>query len=399
MYTQDPMSSQSQPPRPQFRCAAELSDEFPNLGPPVIHGLLREGETLNVIAPPKVGKSWLVTDAGLCIATGRPWLGCPVEAGKVLILDNELHPQTSADRIRKVAEAAGIHRREYADRLFVENLRGRLAPLSQMGGYFAEIDPGQFRVIILDAWYRFLEPGADENDNGAMAAMYNLLDHFAHRLGCAFVAIHHTSKGSQYGKAVTDVGAGAGSQSRAADTHAVLRPHEQPGCVVLEAATRSFPPPSPVCLRWDFPRWELAQELDPKRLHGVKPARSEGTDKKEVNEEDVIEVVRERQPVAHSNLIQQVRKSTGCSDRKATAIVRVACQAGLIVNEATARNTPNVYTLPGFSVCARTPHTPQGSAVTDPHVPCVRAQVRSHSQPGRAKAGGKKRKPRAKATR
>ncbi len=44
---------------------------------------------------------------------------------------------------------------------------------------------------------------------------------------------------SQAGKAITDVGAGAGSQSRATDTHLILRPHEEKNCAVLDAAVRS----------------------------------------------------------------------------------------------------------------------------------------------------------------
>ena len=81
-----------------------------------------------------------------------------------------------------------------------------------------------------------------ENDNGKMAQLYNLLDRVANRLGCAFILIHHTSKGDQSGKSVTDVGAGAGSQSRATDAHLILRPHELESLFVLEGAVRSFPP-------------------------------------------------------------------------------------------------------------------------------------------------------------
>ena len=39
--------------------AEELLDRNPALHLPVIHGLLRQGETLNLIAAPKIGKSWL----------------------------------------------------------------------------------------------------------------------------------------------------------------------------------------------------------------------------------------------------------------------------------------------------------------------------------------------------
>jgi azurin len=67
-----------------------------------------EGEIMNVIASPKMGKSWLVTDLALAVATGTPWLGYPTHRGEVLIIDNELHGQTTANRIPKVAMAHNV---------------------------------------------------------------------------------------------------------------------------------------------------------------------------------------------------------------------------------------------------------------------------------------------------
>ena len=49
----------------------------------------------------------------------------------------------------------------------------------------------------------------------------------AARLGAAIVLVHHTTKGAQAGKSVTDIGAGGGAQSRAADTHLVARYDEK----------------------------------------------------------------------------------------------------------------------------------------------------------------------------
>ena len=65
------------------------------------------------------------------------------------------------------------------------------------------------------AFYRFLPAGTDENANADMASLYNHIDRYAADLGCAFVLIHHSSKGNQSGKSVTDVGAGAGSHADA----------------------------------------------------------------------------------------------------------------------------------------------------------------------------------------
>jgi len=242
---------------------------------PVIHGLLRSGETMNVIAPPKTGKSWLVLGQAMSIATGRPWLGLyPAERGRVLILDNELHPETIAHRIPQVAAALGVGMDEIAEQIYVHPLRGQLRDILSMSSYFDAIEPGRYAAIILDAMYRFMPAGTDENDNGAMAGIYNRLDAYAERLGCCFIAIHHTTKGNQSTKSVTDVGAGAGSQSRAADAHLVLRPHEQPGAVVLEAVVRSWPPVEPIVLRWEFPIWRAAPDLDPAALRSEKPRRS-----------------------------------------------------------------------------------------------------------------------------
>jgi hypothetical protein len=258
---------------PNLRSVRDLIKTFPALRPPVIHGLLRQGETMNVISSPKVGKSWLVTDLALSLATGRPWLGFDTAAGDVLIIDNELHGETIAGRIPRVATAREIQFEEIADRVYVENLRGKLQDLFAMRDYFHALEPGRFKLIVLDAFYRFLPRDSDENDNGTMANIYNAIDSYADYLGCSFVLIHHTTKGTQSGKSVTDVGAGAGAQARATDTHLILRPHEETDAVVLDAAVRSWPPIQARCLRWTFPIWQLADDLNPANLRPEKPRK------------------------------------------------------------------------------------------------------------------------------
>src|SRR5690606_36028070 len=192
--------------------------------------------------PPKACKSWLASDMALAVATGRPWLDrFKTEVGDVLIIDNELHPATSAQRIPMVMSARGIDPEEVADHIFVANLRGDLRDINSLGEYFNHVIADRFKLVILDAFYRVLPSDADENDNAGMARVYNQVDRYAEMLGAAFVMIHHTSKGNQSLKSITDVGAGAGSQSRATDTHLVLRPHEEDGAIVLDAAVRSWP--------------------------------------------------------------------------------------------------------------------------------------------------------------
>ena len=67
-------------PSPVAVNIATLIVDHPKLAEPVIDGLLRRGETGNIIADPKRGKSWLAYGLILSVATGDPWLGkfaCP----------------------------------------------------------------------------------------------------------------------------------------------------------------------------------------------------------------------------------------------------------------------------------------------------------------------------------
>ena len=261
-------------PRFLIRWAGDLMDEFPEMSPAILEGLLRCGETMNIIAAPKTGKSWLSMGLGLSVVSGRKWLGrFWTRRGKVLIVDNELNPRTSADRLPCIAEAMGIQRDEYAGCLAVANVRGQLIDLNRLAEQLIGLEPGEFSLIILDAWYRFQPTGSDENSNGDVTQLYNLLDSVADKIGSAFVCIHHSSKGNQSGKGVTDVGSGAGAQSRAPDSHLTIRQHEEDGAVVVEAAVRSFAPMEPFCLRWNFPVWTPADDLDPKELRQERPRK------------------------------------------------------------------------------------------------------------------------------
>lgn len=127
-----------------------------------------------------------------------------------------------------------------------------------------------YKLIIIDAFYRAMPKDVDENDNGAVTSVYNLIDRYAQEIGCAFVLVHHTSKGNQSQKSVTDVGAGAGAQSRAADTHVILRRHKEKDVVVKDSVVRSFKSVPPICLRWSWPVWNPEPLCDPVELDGTK---------------------------------------------------------------------------------------------------------------------------------
>ena len=269
---QNGLCERSDEPLALLPSLTELRERYPKRCEVIIEGLLRERETANIIAAPKTGKTWLMMQLALSIATGRAWMGRQCTPKRVLAIDNELQPEELVYRYTQVAEAMGISFEELEGRLYTYPQRGNLQPITSLGDILDSIRLRNIEVVIVDAFYRALPRGVDENSNTDIMALYNAIDIYAKSVNGAFILVHHTTKGSQVGKAVTDVGAGAGSQSRAADTHLVLLKHLEPGAVVLKGVTRSFPPIEPICLRQSFPIWLPDQTLDPRLLEGLSDA-------------------------------------------------------------------------------------------------------------------------------
>lgn len=326
----------------------DLVRDYPSLRPPVVDGLFREGETVNIIAPPKARKSWLVYALALRIVTGGyVFERFSATAGRVLLIDNELHPETIADRIPKVAAAMGLEARDYERGLDVIKLRGNLRSLEQLQTGLSDVVPGDYSAIVLDAKYRFSDPTKSENDNAAEAQVYNLIDQLAADTGAAVILVHHTAKGSQADKAVTDVGAGAGAQSRAADCHVILRPHEEDDCVVLDAALRSFPPIEPLALRWAFPAWIPADELDPSRLERTRTRRQVDQERRDADGRQQVAKALQDEPEGLSK--SRLEDATGISRERLKRLLHQLSEDGEVIRETTRikGNTCDVYRLAG----------------------------------------------------
>lgn len=288
----------------------KLLTEYPTMHPPVVDGLIRQGETMNIIAWTKVGKSWLSYGLLLAIITGKPWLGrFETTPGRVLLIDNELHRPTIASRLKIVCESLGILPADIAGKLDIWPLRGQLRPLCELVAEFEDIPEKHYQLIIFDAKYRFQRPGTSENDNSEETLVYNLLDLLGEKTKSALSLVHHSTKGSQSEKRVTDVGAGAGAQSRAADCHLILREHEEEGAAVLDAATRSFPPVDPLVLRWDYPLWTPDEYADAAKLKGNLTKRDQ--QQAERDHEGMLEIVKVLGDGRHT--ASSIRSETGIS--------------------------------------------------------------------------------------
>lgn len=237
----------------------------------VLPSLLRRGEVMNLVGSPKTKKSFLAMQVALTVATGSRLFDLlpQCDPAGVMIYDNELTPGVLKDRFQKVCRDMKVF--PGGLNVLIDCSRGKGMDLKKLVPRLKERLVGRgIKLIILDAFYKLLPRGYDENDNAMMTELFNDLDSLATTVDAAVIVIHHTSKGAQLHKQVTDMGSGAGSMSRAADTHAVLRKHQDDDCVVLEAAVRSFEPFKPKGLRFVGFKAVYDENVDVKRLDGAR---------------------------------------------------------------------------------------------------------------------------------
>lgn len=326
----------------------DLLREFPSLRPSVVHGLLRQGEVMNIVAAPKTGKSWFAHDLAVRVSQGKPWFHWLTTECKVLIIDGELHPETLSYRLGRVREWSNLGKGVPLD-IDVCTLRGRRTAIDGIREMLMPVKAGTYGLIVLDALYRFMPLNGEENSNETMTAIYNALDATAEHTGAAIVVVHHSSKGNQADKAVTDVGAGAGAQSRAADTHLILRQHEQEGAVVLDAVTRSFTPVKPFVISLDQNGWKVESNLDPTKLkkpRGRSKADSGSAAAKPEPKvwepaEFATEVVG-KTPVIWDEVVARA-KAASIKKTDAESLIRRGVAVGVIYEHPSVQNTPKRF--------------------------------------------------------
>lgn len=205
---------------------------MPDLAPPLIEGVLRQGHKLLLAGPSKAGKSFALLELCVAIAEGRPWLGFPCAQGRVLYLNLELDRASCLHRLKDVYGALGV-RPVNAGKIDVWNLRGSAVPLDKLAPkLIRRAQKKNYIAVIIDPIYKIIT--GDENSADQMAKFCNQFDLIATQLGCAVIYCHHHSKGAQGQKASMDRASGSGVFAR--DPDALLDMIELPVSEALNKA-------------------------------------------------------------------------------------------------------------------------------------------------------------------
>lgn len=271
-----------------------LQQTHPKMREQVIEGLLRRGEIMNCIAAAKEGKSHLMADLIQSLVIGSTWLGFKLKRGRGLIIDNELHEETIAERNRSIylarnwAEGSNGEFPE-PDGFDYAPIRGKLIDIEKLWEeILGSVPRGYYDIVVLDAFYKFYPKGMKENDNADMTRMYTIIDSYAEKMDACFILVHHPTKGEQGTKNILDVGAGAGAATRATDTHLILRPNPHNSKIVIEFKSRTFPSLPAKEATYTYPVFNVEREMTPDELEKTKPQPKDK--KREFGVEDLVKL-------------------------------------------------------------------------------------------------------------
>lgn len=200
---------------PDFESMADAWEHMPELSPPLIEGVLRQGHKMLIAGPSKAGKSYALIEMCIAIAEGRRWLGWQCAKGRVLYVNLELDRASCLHRFRDVYTAVGIAP-THSGSIDIWNLRGVTEPMDKLAPkLIRRAKKGNYIAVIIDPIYKVIT--GDENSADQMAHFCNQFDKVCTELGCAVIYCHHHSKGMQGAKRSMDRASGSGVFARDPD--------------------------------------------------------------------------------------------------------------------------------------------------------------------------------------
>lgn len=193
----------------------DVWDHLPELSPPLIDGVLRQGHKMLVAGPSKAGKSYALIELCCAVAEGKPWLNFNCTQGKILYVNLELDRASCLHRFKDVYTALGWAP-DHLSNIDIWNLRGKSVPMDKLAPkLIRRAAKKDYIAIVIDPIYKVIT--GDENSADQMAHFCNQFDKVCTELNCAVIYCHHHSKGGQGGKKSMDRASGSGVFARDPD--------------------------------------------------------------------------------------------------------------------------------------------------------------------------------------
>lgn len=170
----------------------------------LVDGLIQRNGNGLIVASPGVGKSWVVLDLGMHIATGTTWMGHVIQRpANVAIISREDSPDLTQSRMHALINGANEYfalqmHTHNLDGCFFVNTRAQMETFSlqresDIQEIIANLKENNIELAFFDVFRRLWE--GDENDNREVAKVLATLTRIQNESGAAIALVHHLSKG------------------------------------------------------------------------------------------------------------------------------------------------------------------------------------------------------------
>lgn len=282
----------------------DRTNEAIELQPEVIEGVLRKGRKMILTGASKAGKSFLLVELAMALATGSKWLGFKCRESKVLYINFEIPKDSFTDRLRAVSAARGMTMRAFSSKFDCLSLRGYARQFRQLlPSLKHKVKKGVYDVVIIDPIYKTLL--GDENDARVVAEFCNALDSLSTETGATIIFCHHHSKSAGEGVAAQNRSSGSGVFARDPDAIIDLLeivPYDTDGTPLevkiedfngeecrsrtfmrLESSLREFEPLAPFEIVFNYPAHYVVKGLEKAKSAGQVKSGSIYTKKERSN--------------------------------------------------------------------------------------------------------------------
>ena len=156
---------------------------------------------------PKIGKTWVVLECGIAIATGRPAFGrfeIP-QTGPVIVILEEAGRAALHRRLDALARGNAIDREELAGFHFAANRRIRLDDPGWQNDIVDAAKEIKPRAVLFDPLARLKASTRDENSQTEFAPMLEFLRDLRDEADAAVIFVHHTGHGGDHLRGTSDL--------------------------------------------------------------------------------------------------------------------------------------------------------------------------------------------------
>lgn len=180
-----------------FMTVTECEEHAPEQIEWLVEPIIQRGSNGIIIARPKTGKSYLVADLAIALASGQKWLGFAIQKPvRVALVSREDNAALTLARIKKLRVERNLTSAQLDGNLYI-NAKGLKPKIvlddeAEVAALIRDLKRYQSEFLILDVM-RVLH-SADENDNTQMQRVITTLNRIQEQSGVSICLIHHDNK-------------------------------------------------------------------------------------------------------------------------------------------------------------------------------------------------------------